>query len=277
MGNNLEKIITNIEERWLQKLFNSCEKQFSNSHLPSHDQYHHLRVWNNAKTLLYNLPAGYVINEELIERLIISVFFHDQGMSITPSKEHGKISRQLCKTFFEENHFSIPPHFEDILDSIEKHDLKNYSTLKTEKTIGLIQLLNIADDMDAFGIVGAYRYLEIYLMRKISATELHETVIENLNGRFGHLSTLFTFNKQFVKSQNMRFIATRNFYKDLNMQIKLIGFSVEMINGPIGVVNFIQKNIISQEKTLHQTISGAISASTDFYFTHFFEKLSKEI
>lgn len=278
MTNNIERIIKNVEAKWLTNLQMACEKQFADCHLPSHDAAHHLRVWKYARHLLKHFPETYPIHEEFVEQLIVAVFFHDQGMSITPSKDHGKISRHLCKAYFETNQIPTFPHFDSVLNAIENHDQKDYSlTITDENRLNLIQTLNIADDLDAFGIVGAYRYLEIYLMRKIAIPDLPEAVLTNINKRFIHFSSVFQFDKRMVKSQNQRYIAARNFYKDLNMQMKQLGYSPEILNGPIGIANFISKWIIGNKMDLKEATTYAISLSPDFYFSNFFEKLAKEI
>jgi HD superfamily phosphodiesterase len=276
MVDNLDRIIKNVEDRWLVKLSKVCEKQFQDRHLPSHNEDHHLRVWNYTKLLLLNLPKNVSIHEEDLLRLIIAVFFHDQGMSITPSKEHGIISRKLCKTFFEEEHLTPPPHFDLVLKAIEQHDQKDYNNFNEPENFDILKILNIADDLDAFGVIGAYRYSEIYLMRKISINDIPELVANNLRTRFTHFSQSFQHNKQLIRSQTQRYITARNFFKDLELQIKLIGVDASHQLGPIGIINYIQQVIIQKESPLRLAITEALKAESDFYFAQFFEKLSKE-
>jgi hypothetical protein len=276
MVDNLDRIIKNVEDQWLVKLSGACKKQFQNSHLPSHNEDHHLRVWNYTKLLLINLPATISIHEEDVLRLIIAVFFHDQGMSITPSKVHGTISRKLCKTFFEEEHLKLPAHFDLVLNTIEQHDQKDYNNFNEPENFDILKILNIADDLDAFGVIGAYRYAEIYLMRKININEIPEMVANNLRTRFTHFSQSFQHHKQLIRSQTQRYITARNFFKDLELQIKLIGLDASLQLGPIGIINYIQQVIIQKERPLRSAINEAIKTESDFYFTQFFEKLSKE-
>ena len=40
-------------------------------------------------------------------------------------------------------------------------------------------MLSVADDLDAFGFTGIYRYSEIYLMRGINPNQLGHLIIEN--------------------------------------------------------------------------------------------------
>jgi HD superfamily phosphodiesterase len=275
MKDNLERLVKNVEEKWLVKLTENCKKQFLNCHLPSHDHVHHLRVWNYAKLLLKHLPVEINVHEENIEQLIIAVFFHDQGMSITPSKEHGKISRQLCKKYLYEQHLQVV-HTDLILDVIEKHDDKDYKNIELSSGFNLLAILNIADDLDAFGIIGVYRYLEIYLTRKTEIHKLHEMVADNLRNRYNHFTSLFLHDKKFVQSQTQRYIATRGFFKDLDLQLKQVEYRPDSLLGPMGVVNYINNNLILKNLSLNVAINNALTPDADFYFKHFFEKLKKE-
>ena len=271
----MEKLIKHTEDTWLEALYENCKKQFSGVHLPSHNEDHHWRVWKYAKLLVKILQKNnQTINEAELERLIIAVFFHDLGMSKTISKDHGKISRHLCKAFFENRKIIEPAHFNSILDAIEKHDQKEYNEI-TQK-ISIQNILNIADDLDAFSILGAYRYTEIYLLRGIEIQNLSENITENLLHRYQNLVNSLHFDDSFVKSQNLRYIAARNFFKDLNFQLKNTEFDLKNISGPIGVVHYIKSLIIDNGFEINKACDKVLSANPDFYTQHFFEKLKKE-
>jgi HD domain. len=279
MPSNTDKLIRQAEAKWHKVLFTQCSKQFSTVHLPSHDQIHHQRVWNYAKTLLIQYEAmGIPISETDIERLMIAVFFHDQGMSETMSKEHGQISRRICKAFFSNQVFEAPSGFDRVLQAIEKHDQKDYPSLhQTQSEVDLQKLLNIADDLDALGIIGVYRYLEIYLLRNINIEMLPEMVLSNLSSRFQHFSETFSAAPAMVKAQSQRYATARNYFKDLNLQLKLVEYRAESYLGPIGVINYIKNGIIERKQSLETTIKSATSEQNDFYVKHFFERLAKEL
>lgn len=279
MPSNTDKLIRQIEEKWLRTLYDQCSKQFSSVHLPSHDETHHLRVWNYAKSLLqYAVKQEVSVSETDIERLMIAVFFHDQGMSQSMSKEHGQISRHICKAFFQTPNMQAPSGFDTILEAIEKHDQKDYSsTHKATSDFDIQKLLNIADDLDALGIAGAYRYLEIYLLRNVKIELLSEAILTNLSSRFQHFSDTFAHTPALVKAQSHRYTATRNYFKDLNLQLKLLEFSPDSYLGPIGVINYIRNEIIKNKKSLQETIGLAVFAKNDFYVRHFYERLAKEL
>lgn len=276
---NLNKLLRHTEEKWHTILFEQCRQQFSNVHLPSHDESHHQRVWNNAKLLLqHTVKLGISISETEIERLIVAVFFHDQGMSESLSKEHGKISRHICKAFFSSAGLKPPSGFDQVLQAIENHDQKEYSANKQMTAeLDIQRLLNISDDLDAFGIVGAYRYMEIYLLRNIKPDLLPEAVLTNIGDRFQYFSDTFADDSSLVKSQGRRYAHTKNYYKDLNMQLKLVDYSPEFYLGPIGVLNYIRNKVIRNNRKLLDVCNDTIKKQEDFYVQHFFRRLIKEL
>jgi len=277
MNYNLEKIIRNTEDKWLKPLFDACTQQFINVHLPSHDQWHHLRVWKYAKLLLrHAAKQRYLASETDIERLIIMVFFHDQGMGETLTKDHGQISRRICKDYFEK--LGTPPNFEKVLQAIEDHDKKDYLDEQGyAKGFDMLQFLNIADDLDAMGTTGAYRYMEIYLMRKVNIQNLPEVILPNLSIRFQHFVKAFGIDKAFIKSQNQRYLATHNFFKDLGFQIRQIEYKPDLYLGPLGVINFIKNEIIQNKLAPLLVCDLVLEQNHDFYCTHFFERLQSEL
>jgi HD superfamily phosphodiesterase len=275
MISNLEKIIHKTEEKWLHVLSECCRKQFSNTHLPSHDQSHHERVWKYAKLLLnQSVKQGNAFSETDIERLIIAVFFHDQGMSDTISKNHGEISRQLCKSFLNKSTLTLPPFAEKILEAVEKHDKKDYSD---KRDFDILSLLNLADDLDALGIIGAYRYIEINLLRKIKIEELPEHVLINMTARYQHFTRMFARDKSFIRSQNQRYLTAHNFFKDLAFQIKQLEYNPMFYLGPMGVINYIRNEIIQNKQIPIKLCDHVLSKNQDFYCNHFFERLKKEM
>ncbi len=275
---NLDKIIRQTETVWLAPLMIACAHQFSETHLPSHDQMHHARVWKYAKNLiLQSANHGMAISEKDIIQLIIAVFFHDQGMSETTSKEHGKISRKMCKVFIQKCNITPPDFFEKVLDAIENHDKKEYKkTAASPNEFEIQKFLNTADDLDAFGIIGAYRYLEIYLMRHLNVKLLPEEVLTNMEGRYKHFTDNFGHCISLVNAHFQRYLTSRNYFKDLNFQIGKIEFSQESLLGPIGVVNYVKNEILEKKRSLSSVCSDVTSSGNDIYCQHFFERLQKE-
>jgi len=199
-------------------------------------------------------------------------------MSESLSKEHGKISRHICKSYFQTSSITAPSGFDKVLQAVENHDQKDYAGVnRVQNEFDLKKFLNIADDLDALGVVGAYRYLEIYLLRNTKIELLPETILTNLGARFQHFSDTFADDPSFIKAQSHRYVNARNYFKDLNMQLKLVEYNPEFYLGPIGVVNYIKNEIIGNKRKLREVCDMVISAEEDFYVSHFFERLSKEM
>ena len=151
MKTSIGNIILDVENQWKQELFSHCAAIFKTCHIPSHDETHHLRVWNYASNLASSLYfRGYPVDEPFLTKLIICCFFHDTGLSVTLDASHGKASANICKEHFKN---AETDDFEEILRAIEFHENKNDKKLSLRKNL-LGSILTIADDLDAFGYAG---------------------------------------------------------------------------------------------------------------------------
>ena len=142
-------LIWTVEQKWMDRLFLCVKKEFQNIWLPSHDEQHHMRVWQHAKNLV--IDTGLKPDLSFLENLILACFFHDIGMVVTLDEDHGKASRKICETFLLKRH--TPASFSEALEAIEHHDDKNYTRSKKPSSF-LLEYLTIADDLDAFGAIG---------------------------------------------------------------------------------------------------------------------------
>jgi HD superfamily phosphodiesterase len=219
---NSRKYISDAEEKWLKLLFNYSKEKFTLSPLPSHDHFHHLRVWNYAKSILSDLSVTDInYSREEIESILIAVFFHDMGMIITRKKEHGLESRILCRQFFDSRPLLIPLNIDLILDMIERHDDKDYTYYAiVQQCPSPATILNISDDLDAFGNIGVYRYTEIYHFRGISVNDLPSLVLPNLEGRFQHFAQQFGQLKALISLHRKRFERTLDFFINLEKELE---------------------------------------------------------
>ena len=117
--------ISNTEKHLLPLLFNHCRLLFSDYHLPSHDHHHHMRVWSFARELICELSYLEVyLNRNEISLLMLSVFFHDTGLTRTLDENHGCQSRKMCEKFLEENYDIFSYDTTEALNAIELHDKK---------------------------------------------------------------------------------------------------------------------------------------------------------
>ncbi len=213
MGENkdFENTLTKAEEKWLKILYHEVKSQFNRYPLPSHDHTHHYRVWFYAKELLRTLSdAGFVIDNAMIEKAIISAFFHDTGMTVTRDPSHGIESRLICEKFLRQHAGLNRSDVDEILEAIEKHDDKAYA--QRMKGINNYTILAVADDLDAYGAIGIYRYYEIYLLRGISKEEIPLKVIDNIGKRFSFLERIFGSIPTFIEKHFIRKQFTINYF-----------------------------------------------------------------
>lgn len=212
----IEDLIISVEEKWLKKLFEASSKCFRNVHLPSHDQWHHYRVWEFAKELLKSLSSAKEFHPDEITNLIIAVFFHDTGMSVTKDESHGKESKHICRAFFKNSQIQLPNNFNSALEAIENHDDKTYPESNANRELSIKTILSVADDLDAFGYIGILRYAEIYLLRNIPIGEISNKVINNSERRFMHFKNNFSAFPDLVEKHHERLKILIDFYKYLN-------------------------------------------------------------
>lgn len=206
------KKIAATERQWLNTLYRNTKEIFSFKTLPSHDHTHHLRVWMHARDLLCELfKTGFRFNEHEIILLMVSVFFHDTGLTITYEPDHGKESRKICEQFLSDRKDIAPEAMHHILEAIEWHDDKSY--IENRNKTDIYALLSVADDLDAYGAIGVYRYFEIYKLRGIREEEIPGMVIDNLEKRFGFLEKSFGHLEEFIHKQRIRKLYTADYYK----------------------------------------------------------------
>jgi HD superfamily phosphodiesterase len=208
-------ILAETEKRWLKSLFNEIKKEFTSHPLPSHDHTHHLRVWYFARDLLTALSAaGCRIDQNLVEKTLISVLFHDTGMTATIEPSHGIESRLICEKYFSEKGGIDRSSLDEILEAVEMHDDKQYA--EKMQGINTYTILTVADDLDAYGAIGVYRYYEIYLLRGIEKKEIPGKAIDNINTRFSFMERSFGFLDTFIRKHEARKKRTINYFEQFS-------------------------------------------------------------
>ena len=235
--------IKTVEDRWLGLLYDHCRESFSGTHLPSHDHTHHLRVWQYARGMINSLWSnGRRLSGDDVESLIIAVFFHDLGMTRTHSREHGTEGRRLCEAFFSSHPDLHPANLPEILSMVELHDDKDYiaSSLSGEHA-QLPAILNMADDLDAFGYVGVYRYAEIYHLRGIEVNGMPAAILPNLDRRFDHFSRFPGLPDDLREHHHARYMRTRDFFSALERSLHSeeieISWRVKVISSMIALAD----------------------------------------
>jgi len=235
--------IHQAEASWLDELYANAENLFRNSSLPSHDHSHHLRVWNLCKTLLHEVASfNSTIDQALVEGILIAAFFHDLGMVYSIHPDHGHLGVELCIEWFRATGRERPGNFNEVLRAIELHDRKDeqiYGSFQRDTPPEILTFLSVADDLEAMGIIGIYRYAEIYLRRDIPLEELGERILANASSRFGNITRACLLCERIIENFHRQYEELRQFFENYNHQIKAVSRADGLSSGPLGVINYI--------------------------------------
>ncbi|MFO7573646.1 MAG: HD domain-containing protein [Bacteroidales bacterium] len=236
---------TNLKH-YQNRLEEFLSTRFGDELLPSHDINHHIRVWKNAQIILEELQgAGYSFTPGFQIQVLIACMTHDIGMAIDTGENHGSESREICLRFLNEN--NIPHHLHtDILFAVENHDDKSYT--ETFPPDSLFTVLSVADDMDAFGYTGIYRYIEIYLARNKPENELADLIVSNATVRLKHLMHVYKFLPDFCRSQQERFRILSDFFDTSEKK-----FPDTLSN----IYNVIIKSLSAKKTTIETALIGS--------------------
>jgi hypothetical protein len=267
-----EDIIFNLEKRYITQLESFFLREWGETRLWSHDLSHHRRVWNYAKELL-NYPKLQIKDPLFSEKLLIGCYLHDLGMAKESGESHGQRSMELCEKFLMENNLNRT-NFTDLLEAVEKHDEKEYS--KSSRNNRLLQLLSVADDLDAFGYTGIYRYLEIYLVRGTNQLELGQKILDNAWSRFENFEKIFGAESHHVNNHRKRFHILTEFFNGYVKQIP--GKAIDNIEYTkrITVVRAISENL-KNGRTFHNLLQADRNAVHDPFLHEFLENLESEL
>ncbi len=280
MSEDFNQVLQSTEVKWLSRLYTHVKEIFALDPLPSHNEEHHLRVWNYARDLLKEISfRGILIDKASMEEIMIAIFFHDTGMSINRDSDHGKESRHLCEDWMGQNQIPLNENSRRILDAIEHHDDKSYrftSEITTGNKANLLTVLNICDDMDAFSYCGIYRYSEIYLLRGISMEELGQQVISNASGRFRNFMSNCMHLPGMIKTHAPRYDVLENFFRQYNAQLRKDPSGRSIDHGPVNIIKFFYRQILGGVNSVESLCSSAISEHEGMYEKTFFENLRRE-
>lgn len=279
-SSNLNIAIRRVENQWLEKLFTFVKALFNQTWLPSHDHTHHLRVWGHAKSLVEALyQKDHLLTETKLEQLIIASFFHDTGLIRTLDASHGKESREICRNYLAGQSCLSADSVSEILDAVEKHDDKSYegpALSAKDLPEGLTTLLAVCDDLDAFGAIGVFRYLEIYMQRGITMPSMSTKIIENLEKRLGYLMRSFGELKEFIQVQQRRCQYTMDFYNALDSR----QFSSADKQDQIGagkVTTLLIEKVLHDKIHFTELISHIENFPLDPYSKSYFNQLQNEL
>jgi len=215
----IKELIDSAEIRYRKVLEEFFTTVWGETTLYSHDLGHHRRVWQYVKEILL-IYSDHEDEPDRIEpeKLLIASYIHDLGMVSEPGFRHGTEGRDLGIRFLKTRNLSTDD-FTDVLDAIEYHDDKEYKNSADEQN-RILKILSAADDLDAFGYAGIYRYLEIYLARGISLMNVGHEIRKNADARFRNFGNGFRKYDAFYSKHRERYNILDSFMSDYNLQIE---------------------------------------------------------
>jgi HD superfamily phosphodiesterase len=222
------------ETRWLPLVRPYLEELYDGHWLPSHDPNHHSRVWKNACKIAEHLNPA---DNYFFEKLLLSCYFHDTGLLTDRSSLHGKESRKVCETFLSVYHDKVKFDTGEILEAIEYHDKKTYQEEQALSSNSVYNVLILADDLDAFGAIGAYRYVEIYLLRNIALEEIPELILQNAEHRYNNC----------IRPRKFLKVNTKALWKNYET-LRRIFLSETFPEGPLSLLTWINNEIVLPRK-----------------------------
>jgi len=276
----IEIWIGQAEGNWLSALYSHAKKLYENTFLPSHDHTHHLRVWNISKQLMKEIASsGSFLTPELVEGVLIASFFHDLGMVESIREDHGRLGRLLCQSWFSESGQVPPAGFAGILEAIEMHDRKQariYQDPEMVSSPGILAILSVADDLEAMGVIGIYRYAEIYLLRDIPLKDLGHRILVNAEHRFSRLHASGTAS-WIPGGYSQQYDELIHFYHLFNSQLQTADQAGEVLEGPVGVINYIRNPGLTRKIRPEDLCSLALEEGAEPAVSDFFNKLKHEL
>jgi hypothetical protein len=266
--------IESAEKEFIQKLEEFFISVFDNNKLPSHGLDHHRRVWKYVKEILtlteLTLESP---GQNFVPGLIISSYLHDIGMSVDPGEKHGKISRELTVDFLKSINIR-PETFVQALYAIENHDKKDYSS--NSASDNFFKILSVADDLDAFGIIGVYRYLEIYLLRGNDPEKIGMQIQLNCSGRYQNMISCFGMYPDFADRHSLRYMTLNEFCNRYNEQSPGYPFGSANPYGYCGVADIIS-GVVNRKLTFEDLLTQASQNSYEKHINEFFKRLKNEL
>jgi HD superfamily phosphodiesterase len=229
--------IESAEKKYKQILEEFFISVYPEITLSSHGIDHHRRVWKYAQELLITIPHENTPDIfRLSENLIIACYLHDIGMSVDQGIKHGRHSREICSRFLMDHNLAAND-FSEVLEAIEYHDNKEYSGIGSMNR--LLTILSVADDLDAFGCIGIFRYSEIYLARDTGYDKIGNMIRDNARKRYDNFIKIFGSVDELVIKHWERYYLLDMFFTKYNEQLTSYQFGTTNPSGFCGVVEII--------------------------------------
>jgi len=126
---------------------------------PVHKTDHVLRVWETSRKICERLNGD-------MEVMVAAVLLHDLGRHLG-LEIHGEKSAELAKPILEKHGFP-DKKTGNVLEAIAQHD---YTFPPEKRRLLEAKILYDADKIDAFGHIGVYRHIVLYMEKKKAGTD----------------------------------------------------------------------------------------------------------
>ncbi|MBW6501499.1 MAG: HD domain-containing protein [Bacteroidales bacterium] len=271
---NLSGSVYNAEKKYLNLLENFFVRTWGETMLWSHGIEHHRRVWQFARELLATVSDSKTPNPQISpDNLIVACYLHDLGMAADPGPNHGVLSYQLCKKFLAENKLS-ESQFDETLSAIENHDNKEFPYSSSQNQI--LKMLTAADDLDAFGFIGIYRYSEIYLARGILPERIGYMIRENAGFRYKNFRAAFGSYQTLITKHAERYFILDDFFSAYNNQVPGYRFVNQNPSGYCGVIEYFNETGIEKD-SVQRLVTGPFLKTSDHTINWYFNGFLKEL
>jgi HD superfamily phosphodiesterase len=271
---NPDRLIAFAEESFQNLLEAFFVSEYDDTALPSHGLDHHRRVWNYAcriiRTINLSPPTPH---QDFVSGLILACYLHDIGMAADKGPRHGRLSRESAERFISNNGFDRA-RFTNALSAIENHDMKDYPDPAGLETT--LKVLSLADDLDAMGFTGIYRYLEIYLKRGIEPREAGRKIAGNAASRFRFISESMQDDSRILEFAEIRYSVLESFFREFNSLAPTYDFGRRDPEGKCGIADVISQ-INSGDISLEEVIDKAMMGEPEKEISEFFKSLKDEL
>ena len=219
------------------------------------------------------------LSPALVEGVLIATLFHDLGMVQSTREDHGSLGKELCRTWFSDSGHTPPGNFDRILEAIEMHDRKEariYPDKESGRSPGILGILSVADDLEAMGVIGIYRYAEIYLCRGVALEKLGMLILENAEQRFRNLSSSGIAPKV-IGEYKQEFDVLIRFFTRYMQQLQETDQPEKAADGQLGVINYIRTRSIEQKIRPEDLANLAEEEGVELMIKNFFSTLKNEL
>jgi hypothetical protein len=140
----------------------------------------------------------------------------------------------------------------------------------------LLTILSVADDLDAFGYTGIFRYSEIYLTRGIDPKKIGYMIRENGEKRFDNFVKAFGSESEIVQKHKKRYNILDDFFSKYNEQLPKYHFGTANPSGFCGVIEIILF-LMNKKLQIKDLFKEPNKFSNDSAILWYFAELEKEL